>query len=956
LAPCGGSSDEVNNENPKKDPEPTIDKNEPDSPDMSTVLVTEYEGSTTLVDENSTIHQSDKEVVPVLKGTNTNRIIEDEQSRIEKDQLPRINEKKKLDSSFVPISSLPAKKPRFMFGTTTVLSTEQSSSPDKEDVPLTEQLAMSSEEEQETLEGVEQEQSGDYWMKMITGSSLVCKDANSYGNAAPNEEAQAWSADEEELSSNVIKEKSHRNKNVDESNIEIGKLINKSVLKIEDENNNVGEASSKEDEGADSDDDLHLAIYSLGNYCKRMVRGVMCSKPKCSWVHYMTPEDAVTQFYRICSNRSARAVFRFYRFFTDLEIQEQMMVDAQELLTKTDPGEVIEIDPKNVCKAVFKAMVKVSKALDLSIDQYMEMVDISSSLYTTIDGRDTLVSLFHQTSSLIVDSGSLQVGPRLVRWCWTSLYLDSLSRGVVLPSDFYNDICTLLANQKMIGQLVTVLLYMALVPSLSPSLVHLAEVLTGPSANLTTPHSTALSTAQILSRLNMTEWFALSKLGEIKPGIELLVKVLKDDNPVDVYKFYQTVPELPGLDIPDIPAPPVTNLDCWMRQKMAEGKWEEVAYHMCSIDQQDVEVISDFAEKILLEISQLCGEFRLVDPIPELYNTMVQVVVSRNSEVHTEFIRQLGVALMVCQVTTSQWNEAGALVKVLACVLQSDFLAIKVPALAQFSKLDKGIVPLFVLEVLTHTKQRIELVKYLELWDCLSCLETEVELEKRNNIMTKVLECLATGNTDTSTVDVMIRVSDVMVLGMKAETDVLLRKRQEMMSNILFQLMLNTNMSGSRLWSRYQMVKSCNHQLHKAETRGIVMMLAYSRMIPQAKKVYQEAVKWGVYSVQATSRPLTLRLRSSMVLEEVYIIVVEFLDKLKAGDSLNLFVKMEETSTPNTGIKHLNCVRSSREEAMSRVEKVFAMLEPPLVLTKASVPYVSDDSVRKYLVLNQSAQ
>lgn len=153
-------------------------------------------------------------------------------------------------------------------------------------------------------------------------------------------------------------------------------------------------ASSKEDEGIDSDDDLHLAIYSLGNYCKRMVRGVMCSKPKCSWVHYMTPEDAVTQFYRICPNRSARAVFRFYRFFTDLEIQEQMMVDAQELLTKTDPGEVIEIDPKNVCKAVFKAMVKVSKALDLSMDQYMEMVDISSSLYTTIDGRDTLVSLF----------------------------------------------------------------------------------------------------------------------------------------------------------------------------------------------------------------------------------------------------------------------------------------------------------------------------------------------------------------------------------------------------------------------------------------------------------------------------------------------------------------------------------------------------------------------------------
>ena len=46
-----------------------------------------------------------------------------------------------------------------------------------------------------------------------------------------------------------------------------------------------------------------------------------------------------------------------------------------------------------------------------------------------------------------------------------------------------------------------------------------------------------------------------------------------------------------------------------------------------------------------------------------------------------------------------------------------------------------------------------------------------------------------------------------------------------------------------------------------------------------------------------------------MVLEEIYVIVVEFLDKLKSEESLNVFVKMEETSTPNTGIKHLNCVR-----------------------------------------------
>ena len=192
-------------------------------------------------------------------------------------------------------------------------------------------------------------------------------------------------------------------------------------------------------------------------------------------------------------------------------------------------------------------------------------------------------------------------------------------------------------------------------------------------------------------------------------------------------------------------------------------------------------------------------------------------------------------------------------------------------------------------------------------------MEAEVELEKRNTIMTSVLECLAMGNTDTVTVDMMIRVSDVMVLGMRAETNVILRKRQEVMSNILVQLMLNENLSGSRLWSRYQMVRSCNHQLQKPETRGIVYMLAYTRMLPQARKVYQEAVKWGVYSVQAVSRPLTLRLLSCMTLEEIFVIMTEFLDRVEAEaahlqESLNIFVKMEVTSSPKTGIKHLNCV------------------------------------------------
>ena len=312
-------------------------------------------------------------------------------------------------------------------------------------------------------------------------------------------------------------------------------------------------------------------------------------------------------------------------------------------------------------------------------------------------------------------------------------------------------------------------------------------------------------TAQTLSRLCTSEWVALSKLGKIQPGISLLVNTLKTNHPAEVHKFFDSLPELPGLEIPSLPAPPQTQLDFWIRQKLAGGKWEEVAYHFCSIDQQEVEAISDMAEKVLLELSQLCGEFKLVEPIPAVFASMLPVVMSRECEVHTQFFRQLGVALMMCAVIGTQWGEAGALVKLLTNnQLNSDFMAVKPPALSQFSSLDRGVVPLFVLEVLVWTKQRMELVKYLELWDCLASMETEMEQEQ-NVILISVLECLAAGNTDLATVDIMIRISDVMVPGMRKETDVVLRRRQEGMSNILFQLMLNENMSGSRLWSRYLM-------------------------------------------------------------------------------------------------------------------------------------------------------
>merc|ERR1719318_1864497 len=137
------------------------------------------------------------------------------------------------------------------------------------------------------------------------------------------------------------------------------------------------------------------------------------------------------------------------------------------------------------------------------------MVDISSSLYTIKDGMEILVSLFHQTHVLLADAGPHPAAPRLLRWSWTSLYLDSLSNGVVLSAQFYSDICTPLAS------------------------------------------------------LCTSEWVALSKLGKIQPGITLLVNTLKTDHPAEVHKFFDSLPELPGLEIPSLPAPPQTQLDFW---------------------------------------------------------------------------------------------------------------------------------------------------------------------------------------------------------------------------------------------------------------------------------------------------------------------------------------------------------------------------------------------------------
>ena len=65
--------------------------------------------------------------------------------------------------------------------------------------------------------------------------------------------------------------------------------------------------------------------------------------------------------------------------------------------------------------------------------------------------------------------------------------------------------------------------------------------------------------------------------------------------------------------------------------------------------------------------------------------------------------------------------------------------------------------------------------------------------------------------------------------------------------------------------------------------------------------------------MQHLQRPLTLKLASNFTFEELQVITDEFFNKIeniqKSEDSLNLYVKMEEISVPNCGVRQLNCVR-----------------------------------------------
>ena len=119
---------------------------------------------------------------------------------------------------------------------------------------------------------------------------------------------------------------------------------------------------------------------------------------------------------------------------------------------------------------------------------------------------------------------------------------------------------------------------------------------------------------------------------------------------------------------------------------------------------------------------------------------MIPGVINREEcKFHTQsqFFRQLGVVLRMrldIYVMTRRIMQLGCRIEALV----TNFLCI-------------GLVPLYLLQVLVWTKQRMELDNYLEVGDSLASMETELEQKMRNIIMTCMSVFLATTKIDIAT-------------------------------------------------------------------------------------------------------------------------------------------------------------------------------------------------------------
>ena len=140
--------------------------------------------------------------------------------------------------------------------------------------------------------------------------------------------------------------------------------------------------------------------------------------------------------------------------------------------------------------------------------------------------------------------------------------------------------------------------------------------------------------------------------------------------------------------------------------------------------------------------------------------------------------------------------------------------------------------------------------------------------------------------------------------------------RPSRVSTNIVKMMINHSLDGRRLYAKYKLIRACKFNLEAGLTRGLVMMLANKRnnMIKEATQVYQAGVRWGTYCSQANDRPLILRLNSALTLEEMSVILQNFLRRLpsltelETDQTLTVYINMEEITVTDHGITVLNRV------------------------------------------------
>ena len=257
------------------------------------------------------------------------------------------------------------------------------------------------------------------------------------------------------------------------------------------------------------------------------------------------------------------------------------------------------------------------------------------------------MKIFYKAMLLVENSGTKDArdSKRLAVWAWRSLYLVSVEEGCILPVQFYSDLSSLLASHNMIPQLVEILLYTSLLPSLSLPLRILADLLTLEAELMASPHSTVVLAGQVLSRLTSEEWRTLAAMANIKPGVATLIKTLASDDPADVYRFFESVPEFDGLEIPDIPPSPQRGIHLWIKENMSRGNFGALMEKFFSVKARDVESLAELTEDLYIELSS----FRQGGI--QFYDHGTSEVVEAQSRVHKLFWSQLGVSLLFNEVS-----------------------------------------------------------------------------------------------------------------------------------------------------------------------------------------------------------------------------------------------------------------------------------------------------------------